>query len=174
MESVQLEAGFSDCPLLHPFHPHGTFVAHCWFCSFWQALDYFGMKLFIDYPGIQTPRERDQVLVTLYASSGWDTSYQYYQSWNRCRIACKALFLLDIATADGKYIDGRFLSSQVLDNPPLSVYQFAQERPCAADWAIWVGFWQDFTYPGFVLVTSLGPWVCSSHRPNESWRRPTF
>ena len=126
------------------------------------------MKLFIDYPGIQTPRERDQVLVTLYDSSGWDTTYQYYQSWNRCRIACKAIFLSDITTADGKYVDGRYLSPEVLEDPPLSAYQFAQEQPCAEDWAIWVRFWQDFTYPaGFVLVTSLGPWICSSHRPNE-------
>ena len=28
-------------------------------------------------------------------------------------------------------------------------------------------FWVDFTYPGLVLWVSLGPWMYTSHRPNE-------
>jgi hypothetical protein len=39
MELVQLEVGFRDCPLLHPFAPFGQFVTYCWFRSFWEAMD---------------------------------------------------------------------------------------------------------------------------------------
>lgn len=66
-----------------------------------------------------------------------------------------------------KQIDARYLTDKVLSDPPLSVYDFGREQPCAADWNLWVQLWQEFTYPGFVLVTSLGPWVCSSHHQNK-------
>lgn len=68
MELMQLEAGYRDCPLLHPFHPHGDKVTHCWLGSFWQAIDHFGFRLFIDYPAIPLPRERDHLLIDIFDS----------------------------------------------------------------------------------------------------------
>ena len=55
MELVQLEVGLQDCPLLHPFAPYGAYATHCWFCSFWQAMDHYGFRILVDYPSIQTP-----------------------------------------------------------------------------------------------------------------------
>jgi hypothetical protein len=34
MELPLLEAGFSDCPLTHPFEPMGPILTHCWVGSF--------------------------------------------------------------------------------------------------------------------------------------------
>lgn len=165
MELLQLEVGLRDCPLLHPFEPYGKLATHCWFRSFWQAMDHFGCRLHVEYPAIEIPRERDVLLLDIFKRSEWDIAH--WVSWNRCRIACKALFLSCITTPDGKQIDNRFLSSDVLRDPPLSAYDFGREEPSDEDWAIWSQFWHEFTYPGLVLVVSLGPWICSSHRPNE-------
>jgi hypothetical protein len=165
MELLQLEVGLRDCPLLHPFEPYGRLATHCWFRSFWEAMDHFGCRLHVDYPAIKIPRERDVLLLDIFTRSGW--GIEYWVSWNRCRIACKALFLSCITTPDGKQIDNRFLNNDVLCDPPLSAYDFGREEPSDEDWAIWSRFWHDFTYPGLVLVVSLGPWICSSHRPNE-------
>jgi hypothetical protein len=165
MELVQLEVGFRDCPLLHPFEPYGRLVTHCWFRSFWEALDYYGLRLHVEYPEIQIPRERDVLLIDVYKRSGW--GMEYWVSWNRCRISCKALFLSDITTPDGKQIDNRYLNKDVMRDPPLSAYDFGREEPSDSDWEMWSQFWHEYTYPSLVLVISLGPWICSSHRPNE-------
>ena len=160
-----------DCPLLHPFEPYGRVATHCWFRSFWEAMDYYNCTITLDYPTIQIPRERDYLLLELYMRSGW--GIDYYISWNRCRIACKALFLSDTVTACGYFIDSRFLMSAILDDPPLSAYDFGREQPCEADWEVWREFWREFTNPGYRLRVALGPWICSSHRPNEWYYHPS-
>jgi hypothetical protein len=81
--------------------------------------------------------------------------------------------LSDIVTACGYYIDKRYLSSGVLADPPLSAYDFGREKPCDTDWEVWRKFWRDYTNPGFRLPVALGPWICSSHRPNEWYHHPT-
>jgi hypothetical protein len=135
MELVQLEAGLLDCPLNNSFQKFGKGVTHCWFRSFWQACDYFGLRLHLDYPSIRIPRERDLLLVDLFFDSGWNE--EDFFAWNRCRIACMALFLSDICGADGKGIDTRYLFDSILLDPPLSAYDFGKERPSKADWEIW-------------------------------------
>jgi hypothetical protein len=92
---------------------------------------------------------------------------EFWVSWNRCRIACKALFFSDITTPDGKEIDSRYLSCSIAYDPPLPLYDFGREEPSKSDWAIWTQFWHKYTYPGLVLVVSLGPWICLSHQSNE-------
>jgi hypothetical protein len=141
--------------------------------SFWQACDFFGFRLTIDYPTIPIPRERDHLLIDLFHQFATDWDTDDFISWNRCRIACLALFLSDIVTADGRAIDPRYLDGSVMQDPPLSAYDFGQERPREADWEVWRRFWQEYTFPGYTLSTHLGPWICSSHRPNEWYHNPT-
>ena len=167
LELVQLEAGLTECPLLCPFYPVGEYVTHCWVRSFWRALDKFGLKLHLDYPVIKTPRERDHSLLHLYRTSPFDPTFRLFKSWNKCRIACRAIFLSCITAPDGKYIDWRYLDYSVITHPPPSEYNFAREQPSEEDWQVWLDFWDNFTYPGFVLPTSLGPWTHHSHRPCE-------
>ena len=156
MELVQLEAGFADCPLNHPFHPVGQFVTHCWFRSFWQAFDKFNCRMFLSYPTIPFPRERDHVLTTFYQQNSNDPQMVNFRSFQRCRISVKAIFLSDIVSPDGRMIEDRYLFPQDFHQPPLSEYDFAEERPSKEDWEVWVEFWDSVTYPGFVLPTALG------------------
>ena len=53
-------------------------------------------------------------------------------------------------------IEDRYLFPQDFHQPPLSEYDFAEERPSKEDWEVWVEFWDSVTYPGFVLPTALG------------------
>jgi hypothetical protein len=92
-------------------------------------MDHFNCRLHVDYPEIRIPRERDLLLLDVFKRSGWDI--KFWVPWNRCRIACRALFLSDITTPDGKQIDSRYLISGVLLDPPLSLYDFGQEEPSA-------------------------------------------
>ena len=167
MELVQLEAGFADCPLNHPFYPVGNYVTHCWFRSFWQAMDKFRCKMFLSYPTIPFPRERDHVLTNFYQQQDYDPDMLYFRSFMRCRIAVKAIFLSDIVTPDGKMIEEKYLFPQQFHSPPQSTYDFSEERPSDEDWQHWVEFWHAVTYPGFVLPTSLGPWIHDTHRIQE-------
>ena len=100
-------------------------------------------------------------------ASEWDPDFEYFVSWSRCRIANKAILLSDIVTPDGKCIDSRYLDGSVMEQPPLSALEFGEERPCERDWEVWRDFWSSQTYPGFVLPTSLDPWICPSHRQHE-------
>lgn len=173
MELVQLEAGLADCPLNHPFHPIGEFVTHSWFRSFWRAVDRFQCRFFLAYPAIPFPRERDHVLTTFYLQRSNDPKLLYFRSFQRCRISVKAIFLSDITTPDGKMIADKYLFPSSWHHPPQSEYDFTEERPSAEDWANWVEFWHSVTYPGFVLPTSLGPWIHHSHRVQEWFYHPT-
>ena len=167
MELVQLEAGFADCPLNHPFQPHGKHVTHCWFRSFWQALSSVGMKMKVDYPTIAMPRERDRLLIQLYADSGFDPDFIYFHSWQKCRIRCHAIFLSDLTSPDGRVLDSKYVTDPANMSPPLSKYDFSEEHPCEDDWLVWLEFWDHYTLPGLELPISLGPWVNSTHRIQE-------
>jgi hypothetical protein len=122
-------------------------------------MDHFSCRLHIEHPEIPILRERVVLLLDVYKRSGW--SIEFWVSWNRCRIACKALFLSNITTPDGKQIDSRYLNSWLVKDAPLSSYDFCREEPSESDWAIWSQFWYKYTYPGLVLAVSLGPWICS-------------
>lgn len=74
------------------------------------------------YPTIQAPREQDQTLLHIYESSNWDPTFEHYVAWNRCQIANVALFLSE------------FLDGSVVDDSPLSDYNFGSEKPCDVDW----------------------------------------
>jgi hypothetical protein len=60
------------------------------------------------------------------------------QSLNRCRGKLEAIFLLDITTADGHYLEHLALhfTGKVTK---ISFYKFpqAQQQPTVKDWAIW-------------------------------------
>lgn len=120
-------------------------------------MDHYGCRLHVEYPEIQIPRERDVLLLDVFKRSGW--GIEFWVSWNRYRIACKALFLSNITIPDGKQIDStRYLNSGVATDTPPSSYDFGKEEPGESDWTIWSQFWYyEYTYPGLVHVVSLGP-----------------
>jgi hypothetical protein len=52
---------------------------------------------------IPDPREQDQVIMDIFFVQ--DLGSDNIKSFNRCRGAMKAIFLLDLSTADGKYLE---------------------------------------------------------------------
>ena len=87
------------------------------------------------------------------------------QSLNRCRIYLGALFLSDIATADGKYLEQ--LTLEQTSNGVKSKYKFPQEEPTRTDWKRWRNFWTSYTMAGRRLQEELGTWKNPYHR---TWR----
>jgi hypothetical protein len=55
------------------------------------------------YPDIAFPRERDQVIMEIFLSA--DLSPDTLGSLRRCWGALEAIFLSDLTTADGKYLE---------------------------------------------------------------------
>jgi hypothetical protein len=81
---------------------------------------------------------------------------------NRCRVAMEALFHLDVAKVDGKYLElflfdpGRQIKQ--------SLYNFPWEQPTKQDWKGWINFWHAFTTTGGKLKAPLGKWINPTHR----------
>ena len=49
------------------------------------------------------------------------------------------IFLSDMTTADGKYLEQFVLDPQ--ENSTQSKYKFPREEPTKTDWTLWIKFW---------------------------------
>lgn len=165
LELIQLESGFLDCPLLHSFHPIGHQLTPCWVRSLWQMLDYFNFQLHLAYPTLDIPRDGDIALIAIYLRLR--PHAKDFISWNRVRLFLRAIFLSDITTADGKYIDPLYLHGPVDEYRPMSSYDFPEERPSHYDWNVWTSFWSEYTLENDTLPRPLGRWLAPSHRQHE-------
>ena len=165
LQCLQLEAGTNGCPLITPYHPMGPLTTPSWVRSFWQGLDYYNVKMDIDYPVQPIPREEDDLLCNIFCCA--DPSSVELLSLNRCRIVWELLFLSDMTSANGKHIEHKFLSRPTSENPPRSSFSFSEERPSDQDWTVWAKFWETFTLPGLVLRKGMGKWIHPSHREWE-------
>ncbi len=96
----------------------------------------------MDYPTIPQPQEWDQVIMEIIQTC--NLTQKCIQSLNRCRGELEAIFLLDITTADGQYVE-RFTLHFTGRATKRSFYKFPLEQPTAKDWAIWGQFWLDYT-----------------------------
>jgi hypothetical protein len=88
-------------------------------------------------------------------------TFNVVKSINRCRGALEAMFLSDITTADGRYLEhfifdpGRKTS--------WSHYKFHLEQPAREDWGCWMNFWHSFTTTGGKLKVPPGRWSNKNH-----------
>ncbi len=57
----------------------------------------------MSYPAIPNPREQTLAIMDIFFSHDLDS--ESIKCLNRCRGGMKAIFLLDISTADGKYLE---------------------------------------------------------------------
>ena len=98
---------------------------------------------------------------------------------NRCRLALKAIFLSDIATADGRHLEHWVLGNR---QGRSSSIRFPREQPCAADWDLWDSFWFDWVRRDGTLPVTLGKWINNTHqqwqwfyetRNNVVWEQTT-
>lgn len=82
-------------------------------------------------------------------------------SLNRFRVSLESIFLSDITTADGRYLeDGVF---NLDGRGRSSLFKFPREVPTREDWGRWFNFWHSFTATGNKLNVPLGNWVNSTH-----------
>jgi hypothetical protein len=69
----------------------------------WQMLHHFDIHLHMAYLTIALPQERDQVIMEIFLTA--DLGPHLLRSLGRCRVAHEAIFLSDLTTADGKYLE---------------------------------------------------------------------
>jgi hypothetical protein len=125
----------------------------------WQTLHHFDIHLYMAYPNIALPWERDHVIPDIFLSM--DLSPDAIRSLNRCRVSLESIFLSDLTTADGRYLEdyifnpgGRGRSSK---------YKFPRKQPTRGDWNQWFDFWHSFATPGDKLKVPLKNWTSPTH-----------
>jgi hypothetical protein len=69
----------------------------------WKSLHHFDITLYMSFPTIKLPRERDQAIMDFIFAQNLDPTD--ITRINRCRVHLQAIFLLDITTADGSYLE---------------------------------------------------------------------
>ncbi len=115
-----------------------------------KLLHHFKITLHMSFPDIALPCKQDKVIMEIIMSQ--DLGPEEIKRINRCRVFLKAILLLNIMTADGKYLEhfvfepGRTKSC--------SRYRFPREKPTQQDWVQW-----DFS-------------GTASQPQRESWKRP--
>jgi hypothetical protein len=80
----------------------------------------------------------------------------------RCRGAMRTIFLSELSTADGKYLE------HFVFNPGMatagSMYIFPREKPTRDDWDHWIDFWHSYTITWGKLKVPLGKWSNPTHQ----------
>jgi hypothetical protein len=112
------------------------------------------------YPSIAPPRERDQVLMEIFHSP--DLGQETMLSLSRCRVSLESIFLSDITTADGRYLEDFVFNPGGRDQS--SSFKFPCEVPMRGDLNRWFDFWHSFTSTRDKLKVPLGNWINPTHR----------
>jgi hypothetical protein len=122
---LQLQIGTPQNPFLLEYDVWGHLAPLSWVKMLWRTLHHFDIHLHMAYPTIAPPWERDQVIMEIFLSM--DFGLDTLRSLNRCRISMESIFLSDLTTADGRYLEdyvfnpgGRVGSSQ---------FKFPREQP---------------------------------------------
>ena len=100
---LQFQLGTPHNPFLWDYAVWGHLALLSWVKMLWRTLHYFDIHLYMAYPSIALPRERDQVLMEIFQSM--DLSQETILSLSRCRVSLESIFLSDITTADGRYLE---------------------------------------------------------------------
>jgi hypothetical protein len=116
----------------------------------------------MEYPTLHLPRHNDALIVTMLQRAGYTGDRLI--ALNRCRIANKMLFLSDITTACGQYVDCNLFSLMTSWLGPRSRFQFPWELPSSKDWILWKTFWTAFLGASSLLHISLGDLLHTSIR----------
>jgi hypothetical protein len=138
MELLQLEVGCRGCPLMEQYQPIGPIVTHCWMKSFWEVLDEYKLQLTMDYPDMDFPRSNDRLIMVIAITLG--LRGDDLQSINRVRMFLCAIFLSDLASANGWYFDSTRCSRDVVHSGD-SIYTFPKEKPLQRDWEVCETMW---------------------------------
>jgi hypothetical protein len=111
------------------------------------------------YPTITFPRERDQVIMEIFHSA--DLSPELIRGFGRCRVSPEAIFLLDITTAGGRYLEYFVFAPGGRDKS--SKFKFPRKWPTQSNWNSWFNFLHKFTTTEDKLKVPLGNWIRLTH-----------
>ncbi len=100
---LQLQIGTPNNPFLQDYAKWGYLAPLSWVKMLWKSLHHFKIMLYMKFPSIAPPRENDKVIMDIIVDQPIDPLE--IARLNRCRVFLQALFLSDIMTADGKYIE---------------------------------------------------------------------
>ncbi len=120
---LQLQRGTPYNPLTLPFKKWGYLAPLSWVKMLWWSLDKFNIQLHMKYPMLPFLQEKDQVIMEIILDSVSSTAE--IQSLSRCGGMLQCIFLSDLVTANGRYLE-----SFVFDPGPIkrhSNYCFPRE-----------------------------------------------
>jgi hypothetical protein len=157
---LQFQLGTPGNPLELDFNVWGYLAPLSWVKMLWKSLYHFNIHLQMAYPIIAIPRERDQVVMERFFSESLDAPT--IRSLCRCRVALEVLFLSNITTSDGRYLEEFVFTLGGRERA--SRFKFPREHPARADWNLWFNFWHSFTTTGGKLKVPLGNWLRPTYR----------
>jgi hypothetical protein len=85
------------------FTKWGHLAPLSWVKILWKSLHHFNIQLYMTFPTIPNPCEQDHVIMDIFFAS--DLGLDIIKSLSRCRGAMRAIFLADLSTGDGKYLE---------------------------------------------------------------------
>jgi hypothetical protein len=157
---LQLQIETPSNPFLQDYNKWGNLAPLSWVKMLWKSLHHFEITLQMKFPTIAPPQESNKVIMDIVFEHHLNTIK--VARLNRCRVSLQAIFLSDITTADGKYLE------DFVFNPGgktrQSRYSFPREKPSRQDWDQWVNFWHKYTTTGGKLKSHLGGWINPTHR----------
>jgi hypothetical protein len=161
LEVLQLELGYARNPLWENFDEKDLLATECWMKSFWERCHYYPFEIRLIYPSLATPHQHDRMMVEMFLDAGYKRLQ--LQGLNRCRLVLRLLFLSDITTACGHFLDVTFLTEPHCSQNHCSTFIFLNEKPSRSKWKTWLEFWMAVAGPGGSLNQPLGKWVGLTH-----------
>jgi hypothetical protein len=126
---LQLPFGMPHNPITLDSDKWGHLAPLSWVKMLWRLLHHFNIHLHMECASIPLPREIDQVIMELIIGKNLDKNT--IRSLSRCRGALEIIFLSDMTTANGRYLE------QFVFNPGSKVsqskYKFPRESPAKKD-----------------------------------------
>ena len=147
MAYLQLQLSVNGCPLDLNYEEWHYLAPLSWIKMLWRTLHVTGFELHLEYIVIPFPRIGDRLVMdVLREASGNDEDH--LKSLGKVRGSLGAIFMSDLVTSDGKYIEQHAIESNwVLKR---SSYCFPKEKPDKKDWELWITYLKSATNDNFV------------------------
>jgi hypothetical protein len=158
---LQLQIGTPYNPSNLDYKQWGFLAPLWWVKMLWSSLQHFNITIQMNFPSIPHQRECDKIIMDLIQK--YNLTQAVVKSLSRCRGKLETIFLSDIMTADGQYIEPSAMCF-TQGTTRRSRFKFPREEPTKSDWETWEQFWQAHTGQGYKLATPLGNWMQPSHQ----------
>ena len=134
---LQSQLGTNSCPLDLPYDTWAHLTPLSWIKMPWRTLKVSGFTVHLKYNIVSVPRRRGFLIMEFATSKR--ASKEELLSISRIRDLLCAIFMSNIVTADGIYLEG-FATARPLSRGHASKYKFPNEAPTPGDWTTWIQF----------------------------------